>query len=88
MQTSNINVEFIFGGLGQVYATRRLPCVRRSECVEFPKFQTRMLLNGKRSMVQFDLLPSPLAKQPQGQVQPFRREDGELFEAVPRLSLR
>ena len=38
-------------------------------------------------MVQFDLLPSTLAKQPQGQVQPFRREDGELFEAVPRLSL-
>ena len=85
MQTSNINVEFIFGGLGQVYATRRLPCVRRSECVEFPKFQTRMLLNGKRSMVQVDLLPSPLAKQPQGQVQPFRHEDGELFEAVLSL---
>ena len=79
MQTSNINVEF--GGLGQVYVTGRLPCVRRSERVEFPKFQTRMLLNGKRSMVQFDLLPSPLAKQ----VQPFRCEDGELFEAVLSL---
>ena len=46
-----------------------------------------MLLNGKCPMVQFDLLLSARAKQPQGQVQPFRREDGELFEAVPGLSL-
>ena len=38
-------------------------------------------------MVQFDLLLSLLAKQPQEQVQPFRCEDGELFEAVPGLSL-
>jgi len=36
-------------------------------------------------MVQFDLLSSPLDKQPQGQVQSFRREGGELFEAVLSL---